>query len=287
MRAIAASQGAAVRRRAVRGRDRGRRLRHGPQPRRPVPHARRAARRRRRSRSPRRPAIGPKLAELIHAPARRTRRCARCSRTCAALGLRLEQEGPPPGEGPLREQTFVLTGTLPDLTREQATERILAQGGKVTGSVSQEDELRRRGRLAGLQAREGRAARRARARRGAALLGAARARRVDPVEARGHERVERDRACLARVAARSSRGRRRGSGGRWCGRGRRGAPRRPGRAAAAAAGRPRRRSRPCRGRRRRARGRTGRARRAGRRARPRRRAATSPATWLSASEWAA
>ena len=45
------------------------------------------------------------------------------------LGLRLEQEGPPPGEGPLRGTTLVLTGTLPELTREQATERILAQGG--------------------------------------------------------------------------------------------------------------------------------------------------------------
>ena len=32
--------------------------------------------------------------------------------------------------------TFVLTGTLPDLTREQAQERIMAAGGKVTGSVS-------------------------------------------------------------------------------------------------------------------------------------------------------
>jgi DNA ligase (NAD+) len=53
-----------------------------------------------------------------------------------ALGLQFEQEGPPPGEGPLRDQTFVITGTLPDLTREQATERILAAGGKVTGSVS-------------------------------------------------------------------------------------------------------------------------------------------------------
>jgi DNA ligase (NAD+) len=52
------------------------------------------------------------------------------------LGLQLEQEGPPPGEGPLRDQTFVLTGTLPDLTREEATERIVAAGGKVTGSVS-------------------------------------------------------------------------------------------------------------------------------------------------------
>ena len=48
----------------------------------------------------------------------------------------MEVEGAPPGEGPLRDLTFVLTGTLPDLTREQATERILAAGGRVTSSVS-------------------------------------------------------------------------------------------------------------------------------------------------------
>ena len=30
----------------------------------------------------------------------------------------------------------MLTGTLPDLTREQATERITAEGGRVTSSVS-------------------------------------------------------------------------------------------------------------------------------------------------------
>jgi DNA ligase (NAD+) len=51
-------------------------------------------------------------------------------------GLRFEQEGPPPGQGALAEKTFVLTGTLPNLTREQATELIMAAGGKVTGSVS-------------------------------------------------------------------------------------------------------------------------------------------------------
>jgi DNA ligase (NAD+) len=51
-------------------------------------------------------------------------------------GLRFEAEGPPPGEGPLAGMTLVLTGTLPDLTREQATELIMAAGGKVTGSVS-------------------------------------------------------------------------------------------------------------------------------------------------------
>jgi len=32
--------------------------------------------------------------------------------------------------------TFVLTGTLPTLTREDAKERIEAAGGKVAGSVS-------------------------------------------------------------------------------------------------------------------------------------------------------
>jgi DNA ligase (NAD+) len=32
--------------------------------------------------------------------------------------------------------TFVLTGTLPTMTREDATERIKAAGGKVSGSVS-------------------------------------------------------------------------------------------------------------------------------------------------------
>jgi DNA ligase (NAD+) len=54
--------------------------------------------------------------------------------------LKFEEEGPPPGEGPLAERTFVLTGTLPDLTREQATERILAAGGRVTSSVSKKTD---------------------------------------------------------------------------------------------------------------------------------------------------
>ncbi|MGA2747811.1 MAG: NAD-dependent DNA ligase LigA [Verrucomicrobiota bacterium] len=38
--------------------------------------------------------------------------------------------------GPLSGKTFVLTGALPTLTREQATARIEAAGGKVTASVS-------------------------------------------------------------------------------------------------------------------------------------------------------
>jgi DNA ligase (NAD+) len=38
--------------------------------------------------------------------------------------------------GPLAGATVVLTGTLPNLTREQATERIVAAGGRVAGTVS-------------------------------------------------------------------------------------------------------------------------------------------------------
>jgi DNA ligase (NAD+) len=52
------------------------------------------------------------------------------------IGLRMHEEGPPPSEGPLAGRTLVLTGSLPDWSREAATERILAAGGRVTGSVS-------------------------------------------------------------------------------------------------------------------------------------------------------
>jgi DNA ligase (NAD+) len=81
------------------------------------------------------PGIGPIVAERIHA-ALADAKMRELIADLRGLGLRFEQEGPPPGEGPLRDQTFVLTGTLPDLTREEATDRIVAAGGKVTGSVS-------------------------------------------------------------------------------------------------------------------------------------------------------
>jgi DNA ligase (NAD+) len=55
-------------------------------------------------------------------------------------GVRMELEGPPPDEGPLAGKTFVLTGTLPDLTREEATERIEGAGGRVTSSVSKKTD---------------------------------------------------------------------------------------------------------------------------------------------------
>jgi DNA ligase (NAD+) len=48
----------------------------------------------------------------------------------------LPQEAPPGAEGPLAGKTFVLTGTLPTLSRDQAGALIEAAGGKVSGSVS-------------------------------------------------------------------------------------------------------------------------------------------------------
>ena len=53
----------------------------------------------------------------------------------------MEEEGAaPPAEGPLVGKTLVLTGTLPNLTRPDATARIEAAGGKVTGSVSKKTD---------------------------------------------------------------------------------------------------------------------------------------------------
>jgi DNA ligase (NAD+) len=46
-------------------------------------------------------------------------------------------------------KTFVLTGTLPTLTRDEASAMIKAQGGKVTGSVSKKTDYVVAGEAAG------------------------------------------------------------------------------------------------------------------------------------------
>jgi len=53
------------------------------------------------------------------------------------LGVRWSEGAAPRArELPFAGKTFVLTGTLPRLTREEASERILARGGRVSGNVS-------------------------------------------------------------------------------------------------------------------------------------------------------
>ena len=85
------------------------------------------------------PGVGPKMAltiaEQLAEPAMRA-----LIERLRKGGLRFEEEGPPPGEGPLAGVTFVLTGTLPTLTREAATELIQAAGGRVSSAVSRKTD---------------------------------------------------------------------------------------------------------------------------------------------------
>jgi DNA ligase (NAD+) len=85
------------------------------------------------------PGVGPKMARTIHDQLHDPAMTALIE-DLRSQGLRFEEEGPPPGEGPLAGKAFVLTGTLPTLTREQATEAIIAAGGRVTGSVSRKTD---------------------------------------------------------------------------------------------------------------------------------------------------
>jgi DNA ligase (NAD+) len=84
------------------------------------------------------PGVGPKMAARIHAQLQDPQMRA----LIAALrerGLRFAQDGPKPDPAhprPRVDTTIVHTGILPGLTREEATERIVAAGGRVTSSVS-------------------------------------------------------------------------------------------------------------------------------------------------------
>jgi DNA ligase (NAD+) len=59
------------------------------------------------------------------------------------LGVRWTEIEPAsrPAEGPCVGKTFVLTGTLSQMTRDQAKARIQAMGGKVSGSVSKKTDF--------------------------------------------------------------------------------------------------------------------------------------------------
>jgi DNA ligase (NAD+) len=83
------------------------------------------------------PDVGPVMAGRITAFFRQPRNLAVIARLRAA-GVRWPETepAPPAAAGQVAGLTFVLTGTLPNLSREAARERIEAGGGKVSGSVS-------------------------------------------------------------------------------------------------------------------------------------------------------
>ena len=144
-------------------RDRGRRLRHRPQPRAAVPHGRRAAGR--HARADRRDARN--RPEGRRADPLAVRRAAAGDRGPARLPA-LRGGGAAAGRGSARGQ---------DVRPHRHAAGPHARGGHGADHARgrqghrqrlQEDELRRRGRVAGLQAREGRAARCSGARRGRA-----------------------------------------------------------------------------------------------------------------------
>jgi DNA ligase (NAD+) len=79
--------------------------------------------------------IGPTIAEAVHeffADARN----ARLVDDLASRGLTMSEPTRAAAHGPLAGGTFVLTGSLPTLSRGEATKRIEAAGGSVAGSVS-------------------------------------------------------------------------------------------------------------------------------------------------------
>ncbi len=87
--------------------------------------------------------VGPRIAESIRAFFESDRNRKLIGRLRKA-GLRLEEAAPAepdrPGPSDLAGKTFVLTGTLSGMTRNEARARIEAAGGRVTGSVSRKTD---------------------------------------------------------------------------------------------------------------------------------------------------
>jgi DNA ligase (NAD+) len=83
------------------------------------------------------PDVGTVVARSIRAFFDESRNAQLIDRLAEA-GVRMEDEPPAGGTvmGALTGQTFVITGTLPSMSREAAAEKIEQLGGKVSGSVS-------------------------------------------------------------------------------------------------------------------------------------------------------
>ena len=79
--------------------------------------------------------VGDIIAKSLVAWFEDDRACALIERL-RVMGLTFKEPGVAATDGALRGKTIVITGTLPTLTRQQATELVERQGGRVTDSVS-------------------------------------------------------------------------------------------------------------------------------------------------------
>ncbi|TAM77963.1 NAD-dependent DNA ligase LigA [bacterium] len=86
------------------------------------------------------PGIGPKIGQSVWLFFQQPQNRQLIARLNGA-GLRMSQPRREiPATSAVAGKTFVLTGTLPNLTREEATAKIVAAGGKVSGSVSKKTD---------------------------------------------------------------------------------------------------------------------------------------------------
>jgi DNA ligase (NAD+) len=84
--------------------------------------------------------VGPVIAAAVHGYFR-TARHRRLVERLTGFGLRMTEPDAAAADGPFAGMAVVLTGTLPTLTRTEATALIERAGGHVTGSVSKKTAL--------------------------------------------------------------------------------------------------------------------------------------------------
>jgi DNA ligase (NAD+) len=85
------------------------------------------------------PDVGPVVAKQVAAYFRDTDNAAMVDRLLTA-GITWPPPAPLSARAAQRDKTFVLTGTLESLTRDEAAEAIVQRGGKVSGSVSKKTD---------------------------------------------------------------------------------------------------------------------------------------------------
>ncbi len=92
--------------------------------------------------------VGPKVAEAIREFFEERRNCELVDRLRTA-GLQFKHAVKKRKGGPLTGMTFVITGTLPDMSREEAKAKIEGAGGKVAAAVSKKTNFLLAGEDAG------------------------------------------------------------------------------------------------------------------------------------------